>query len=253
MGLQTPAETPPPPCQPQTDRRRAGRPFVWLFSLKEADFQGDAHRVCLCPRPAHPVADRQVGGGCLDSTQRDGPQSLPLRGWVWASPTTHGNLMPLGYRAGRRQTLPESSEHREMSNQKPNHCRLPLSPGSPQVTKWQNSQVIRLFVPHVLPGKQGAQGPRCTGTEGTHSSGAVWASRRSAKDMWAPVTAPPPSADGTRAPWEMSRLPRSLGPAWQPPVSSLTGGGCGGGSTACSHRGQGAFALRTAYGARLVA
>lgn len=46
-----------------------GRPFVWLFSLKEADFQGDAHRVCLGLHPAHPVADMHAGrwGCCSDS------------------------------------------------------------------------------------------------------------------------------------------------------------------------------------------
>lgn len=89
-----------------------GRPFVWLFSLKEAGFQGDAHRVCLGLHPAHPVADMQADGGVAQTqTQRDGPQPLPLRGWVWVSSTIRGNLTPLGYRASRWQRLPESSEH----------------------------------------------------------------------------------------------------------------------------------------------
>lgn len=106
----------------------------------------------------------------------------------------------------------------------------------------------------MLPGKQGAQGPGCTGTEGTHSSGAVWVFYRSARDMWATVAPPPPSADGTRAPWEMSRLPHSLGPAWQQhPASSRTGGGCGGDSySLLSQRPKSLSALRTSDGARLV-
>lgn len=70
-----------------------GRPFVLLFSLKEADFQGDAHRMC-CFHSAHPVADMQAGGGYLGSRRRGGLS----RGWIWISPTTRGNQMPLDTR-----------------------------------------------------------------------------------------------------------------------------------------------------------
>lgn len=116
-----------------------------------------------------------------------------------------------------------------MANQKLNHCKLPLSPCSPQVTKWQTARYKAALLPRA---SWETGGPRpqvywdggytqlwcCVGLP-TISQGHV-GSRRSPT---------PPSADGTRAPWEMSRLSHSLGPAWQHPASSLTGEGCGGG------------------------
>lgn len=65
MGLQTPAET-PPPCQPQTDRqagRHARQAICLVVFFERGRLQGDAYRVCLGPHPAHHVTDTQAGGG----------------------------------------------------------------------------------------------------------------------------------------------------------------------------------------------
>lgn len=69
-----------------TSRRLTGRPFVWLFSLKEADFQGDAHRVCLGPHAPSPPCSRRAG--------RWGLFRLKTEGW---SPASDSQGLGMGF------------------------------------------------------------------------------------------------------------------------------------------------------------
>lgn len=154
-----------------------------------------------------------------------------------ASPgTEYGfHLLPIVTRCSwvTRQAAKTTRRRRALgiSNQKFNHCRLPLSVCSLQVTMRQTVGIQTILPPPHPPDTPCAsreRGPKALGVlelRVHRALSAVWASRQSTKDMWAPIAAPPPSADGTRAPWEMSRLSHSLGPAWQHPALSLTGGG----------------------------
>lgn len=73
---------------------------------------------------------------------------LALRGWVWVSSTSHGNLMLQG-----RQAAKTSGKLRALGlfNQKLNHCKLPLSGCSPQVTKWRAASYKAAFPPCASP------------------------------------------------------------------------------------------------------
>lgn len=154
--------------------------------------------------------------------------------------------MPLGYKVcdktGRRQRLAEGSVGTLGMF---NHCSPPCQPAprrSPSGEQWvQEGSSSSLPVRFM-----GKRGPKASGVLELRvhiALSAVWASRQSAKDMWAPAAAPPPLADGTRAPWEMSRLSHSLGPPWQHPALSLTGGGSDEGALQLAlRRGQGALA-----------
>lgn len=107
--------------------------------------------------------------------------------------------------------------------------------------------------PMCFLGKRGPKAPGVLELRVHIALSAVWASQQSAKDMWAPVAAPPPSADGTRAPWEMSRLSHSLDPPWQHPALSLTGRGSDEGALQLALSIEARATLRTVYGAKLEA
>lgn len=187
---------------------------------------------------------KQVGATCLN-TEGCSPASASLGAGYGFHPPPTVTKCPWVTRSATRQAGGEGSENWGCLIGSSTTASHPVSllPAGAQVANSGYKKDLPPLSPTYFLGKRGPKAPGVLEPRVHIALSAVWAFRQSAKDMWAPVAAPPPSADGTRAPWEMSRLSHSLGPPWQHPALSLTGGGSDEGALQLAlHRVQGAFA-----------